>query len=355
MSSENNNEQYWRNDQNKNALSGSELMMTELEARMPEKLMNKFQFTLSRVRELDPNKIRIFWAHDLPNDPESINGLAGGLWQRFHKLIFVSHWQQQMYIEEYGIPWSRTAVLKNAIDTSNSVNLQRKFTERQGNPVKLIYHTTPHRGLHLLVPVLEQLEKEGITNWELDVYSSFQIYGWKERDADLKEIFAKIDAHPRMRNHGTVSNAEVRSALGDADIFSYPNIWTETSCRSLIEAMASGCVCVHPNFGALPETAGGWTFMYPFHEREDAHARQFHESLRSALKLVEENSEALVQKLNMQKAYAEHNFSWDLREQEWKALLEALAQSITKEEDINFPKNITPTGKHKIFRYFYDG
>ena len=40
----------------------------------------------------------------------------------------------------------------------------------------------------------------------------------------------------------------------------------------MIEAIKSGCMVIHPNYAALPETANGATVMYDFHEDPSMHA-----------------------------------------------------------------------------------
>ena len=98
----------------KNAMGGTELMKYALESRLDKELLDEVQIVCSRVRELDESKLRIFWAHDLPGDPES-EFLRDGGWDKFHRLVFVSNWQMQAYIQAYNIPWSKCIVLQNAI------------------------------------------------------------------------------------------------------------------------------------------------------------------------------------------------------------------------------------------------
>ena len=84
-----------------------------------------------------------------------------------------------------------------------------------------------------------------------DVYSSFEAYGWKERDKPYEEVFKTIREHDGMTYHGFKPNDVVRKALSEAHIFAYPSIWVETSCISAIEAMSAGVQIVCPNLGAL--------------------------------------------------------------------------------------------------------
>lgn len=323
----------WRNEQNMNANSGSELMMKGLERELGEEFLEDFQIILSRPRELDETKIRIFWAHDLPNDPESVDSLKNGGWKKFHRFVFVSNWQAQRYIEMFGIPWSKTVVMRNAIQPID-VDMDKKWDVGKENQIRLIYHTTPHRGLALLVPIFQELCKHH-DNIHLDVYSSFKLYGWDESDEEFSELYKIIEEHEHMTYHGSVDNSVVRDALTEAHIFAYPCVHTETSCIALIEAMNAGVMCIHPNNGALYETSSNWTFMYPWHESHQEHAKSHFEMVNHAINLIRENDEGLKMKLSGQKSFSEVNYSWDIRSHEWRAFLDSCRNLDRKIEDPN--------------------
>ena len=313
----------WRNELNQNAMSGSELSMIELEKRLGSEFLEDFQIILSRPRELDPNKIRVLWCHDLPKDPEAVNALSNGGWKQFHKLVFVSHWQQQHFINMFDIPWSHTVVIKNSINEI-PVDVAEKF--QNTDQLRMIYHTTPHRGLGILVPVFQKLmQDQPDLDIHLDVFSSFELYGWKERDEAFEPLYSQIREHPNMTYHGAQDNDTVREALAKAHIFAYPSIWTETSCIALIEAMSAGCLCIHPNLGALPETSAHWTFQYPFHEDPNRHAAQFYDMLTHGISLIKSDSVGpLTMKLNGQKSFTDVTYPWEVRINEWKGLLDSI-------------------------------
>ena len=299
----------------KNAMGGTEMMKYGLQDRIDPILLDKFHITASRFRGTEPGKIELYWLHDLPGDPESAH-LANGGWNQFEKLIFVSNWQFQAYQQHFGLPWYKCVVLQNAIEPI-------EVKEKSRDKIKLIYNTTPHRGLEILVPVFEKLAEE-YDNIELDVFSSFKAYGWEERDKPYEEIFQRCKDHPKINYHGYQPNDVVRKALAEAHIQAYPSIWLETSCMAMMEAMSAGCLCVHPNYGALPETAANWTWMYQWTQDKRDHARILYNHLASGI----ENywSDGIQTRLGGQKSYADVFYSWRYRQQQWESFLVGILQ-----------------------------
>lgn len=311
--------QFVRNETNEKSMGGTERMVMELANRVDPELLKEFQIVGSRVRDLQDDKIRIFWAHDLPGDPESEFLKDKNKQNQFHKFVFVSNWQMQGYMQAYGIPWSKCVVLRNAIDP---IEVQPKESET----LRFVYTSTPHRGLNILVPVFEKLA-EKYDNIHLDVFSSFEIYGWKQRDEQYQELFDKIKDHKQMTYHGSQSNKVVREALTKSHVFAYPSIWPETSCLSLIEAMSAGLVCIHSNYAALPETSANWTKMYQMHEDVNHHAGIFYGMLESVIENY--NTKGVFSNLDAMKTYTDIYYGWKLRAMEWEGLLTSLNNTIT--------------------------
>ena len=301
---------------NKNAKGGTELLIDEFKQHVPEEIYKSFQIVPSRFRGFESGKIPIYWAHDLPGDPECGHLKEGGF-EKYEKLVFVSNWQMQGFINYYQIPWSKCIVIQNAINPI-------PFVEKPKDKIKLIYHTTPHRGLEILAPVFERLcEKHD--NIELDVYSSFKIYGWEQRDEQYAKVFESLKAMPNVNYFGSVDYNVVREALTKAHIFAYPSIWMETSCRALMEAMTSGLLCVHSNYGCLYETAGGWTWMYQYQDNPQDHAMMLYHNLDAAISNYWD--ESIQTKLQTQSSYSTINYSWEIRKHQWVALLKSILQS----------------------------
>lgn len=306
-------------------------MKYKLISSLPTELTDQFQIFVSRVEEeLDEAKIRLYWLQDLPGDPASEH-LKNGGWKKFHKIVFNTNWQAQAYMGHYGIPWSKCVVLLNAIEPI-------KAHKKPKDIIRLGYWSTPHRGLNILVPVFQKL-CEKYDNIELDVFSSFKLYGWEPRDQEFEQLFKQCEQHPKINYHGAVANDKLRKHMEKIHIFAYPSIWTETSCISLMEAMSAKMVCVHPNFGALYETAACWTTMYQWNEDINEHAALFYHILGSTIENI--NEPTLQDKLDSQKAYVDVFYNWEGRALQWEALLTSL---------LNEPREI-PKTSGEMFSY----
>ena len=264
--------------QSRSAMGGTEQMRARLIKGVDAELFKTVAIHLSRVRQVYSDVPNLFYSHDLAEDPEN-KILANEGWKQFSKFIFVSCWQRDSYIQKFGIPYSRCTVIENAIEPAENYN--NKPTDK----INLIYHTTPHRGLELLYPVFDTLTKQTQLRdkLHLDVFSSFSVYGWAERDKRYETLFQKLREHPNVTYHGAQSNQVVRDYLSKAHYFPYPCIWKETSCIALIEAIEHGVVAIHPNLGALPETARQNTYMYEFTENMQDHANRFYRMIHPIL------------------------------------------------------------------------
>jgi len=300
-----------------NAKGGTELMRDWLFSRLDPELLKHFQIICSRPGLLDPDKIKVLWCHDLADDP-AVSRLGEQAYRdQFDLFVFVSNWQMEKYNTVLGIPYSKSIVLENAITPIDNC------FEKSKDEIRLIYTPTPHRGLELLVPVFERLS-EKIDNIVLDVYSSFKLYGWEQRDEPYAELFERCKQHPKINYHGSVTNEEIREALAKAHIFAYPSIWPETSCICLIEAMSARCLAVHPNYAALPETSGGITMQYQWCEDPSDHANRFAGNLLTAINMV--NQPQINPILDFVKTYTDFKYNWDRRAQVWNNILTAIAK-----------------------------
>jgi hypothetical protein len=90
----------------------------------------------------------------------------------------------------------------------------------------------------------------------------------------------------------------------------------------VIEAMSAGLLCVHPNYGGLPDTAGGLNFMYQWDSNKNTHANKFYQVLDNAIGIV--NTENIQNYLRMVKMYADSRYNWTKVASQWEDMLKGL-------------------------------
>lgn len=315
--------------------SGVGTIAKNLSNKLPKKLIDKFQIIVDHIDYftlLNDDAIRLYWAHLTPEQNEEVarivnanqTPLKNNGWNKFHKIVFISHHQMENWIKTYDIPRSHCVVIKYALNPI-------EFLEKSTNKIVLVYHSSPQRGLSLLVDVYERLCEE-YDNLELKVHSSYKIYNddndflkifnEKQKEYEQSDLYQRLERHPKIHNIGYLPNDELKKSLTSSHIFAYPNILPETFCLALLEAMSAGCLCVHPNYGCLSETASNWTMMYPYHEKIIPHKEIFYQKLKKAIDIV--NIKETQEHIKKQKEYVDYLFNWERRTQEWIDLLQSL-------------------------------
>jgi UDP-glucose:(glucosyl)LPS alpha-1,2-glucosyltransferase len=306
-----------RNELNSKSMGGTEQMMEGVLSRLDPKYHDHFQIIPSRVRQLYDDRIRIYWLHDLPWDPETNHLQDENSRNRFHKIVYCGQWQMNMYQTMLNIPQNqKSCVIDTAINPFPNIK-----KEDPNKEIRLIYTSTPQRGLNILVPVFEKL-CEKYDNIVLDVFSSYKIYGWADADKQFEDLFNRCRKHPKINYHGFAPNETVREHVANAHIFAYPSIWPECNSRSLIEAMSAGAVCVHPNYAGLADTSGSITVQYHWDQDQNVHANMFYALLDDTIQKMRETD--MMPYLQFQKTYADYRYNWDRVANQWNALCAAL-------------------------------
>ena len=321
------------NEISQNANGGTEIAKRMLGDIIDPKLLEEFQIVCSRQRDFDWEKIRVFWCHDLPEDPESAKFKYKEFLNSFHKFVFISDWQYQRYQLVHGLPYDdKSIVLESGIEPAPESCL-----EKDNDTIRLVYTSTPQRGLEILVPVFKYLT-ERHKNIHLDVFSSFKIYGWDEMDKQFEPLYDEIREHPNMTYHGFVPNNELKEHLNKSHIFAYPSTWVETSCRAMLEAMSAGLVCVHPNYGALAETSGSLNIMYQGNSDKGKHANVFVNHLNAAIEFVKSNNHKDM--INFNKTFVDSRYNIQRIKGMWELMMKNLLDEYKEKESRGKPSEV---------------
>jgi len=301
------------------AKGGSELIYNRVLDRLDDEIKDEFVIIMQRVRDhhLDNDKKKILWLEDLPEDPESQHLKDPESRKQYSKFVFPTNWAMWDFHQKLGVPYEDSIVIPNCIEP---IPLHEKPKTDQK---KIIYFSTPHRGLNILESVVRFME-DSRNDFEVDVYSSFKIYGRDEQDElpEFQDLYGRLDELKSVTMHGSVSNDEIRKALTETHILAYPSNYRETSCLVAIEAMAAGCLAVVPNYAALAETCKDFSYMYQWHPSIQEHAASHYHYLCHALNNFWTDTTQGI--LDLQTVHYNYFYSMDMCMNKWNSLLTSL-------------------------------
>ena len=307
------------------AAGGTELAQKWLFDRLDPELKNYFQFIASRKRKLE-DKQRLFWVHDLAQDPEVEFLKEPKNMLEFEKIIFVSHWQQYQYGVYLGVPYDHGVTIQHAIDP---IPEHKKPEDK----ITCIYFSTPHRGLEILLEswrlMKENLKSEAVDRAELKIFSSFKIYDRPHMDEQFRHVYKKAQDMDQVHYSGSVPNDVIRDELQKSHILAYPSTYMETACICAIESMSAKNLVVCPNLGALPETTANFAFMYGYEPNPDRHCQVHAHILARAINSYwDDGTQSL---LDLQKGYFDMFYDWKTRINQWTAFLSSLKENLEAE------------------------
>lgn len=264
-------------------------------------------------------KKNIIWQH-LNYIDESLQNLKDPSFMKaIDAQVYVSHWQYEKFRYVYQVPTENSYVIKNAIEPI-------EFTKRpKGEKIKLIYTSTPFRGLDILLDSFEALNRDDI---ELDVYSSTLVYGsgYARHVGDqYQHLFDRAKSMKNVNYMGYATNEEVHKALQKAHIFSYPSIFEETCCLAMVEAGAAGCSLVTTDLGALFETGSEYAKMIPIQSTKEQLVKNYTQTLNETIDSYWEKG--TQEKLKEQSDFYNKYYNWEDRAKEWNRLFDKLASS----------------------------
>lgn len=220
------------------------------------------------------------------------------------KIVFVSDWQRQKYIQIFQLPAGKCAMIPNGIEPASCAKKPRGI-------INLVYFSTPYRGLEILLDSLEHLRSN---NYHLHVFSSMDIYGQPEENKKYENLYQRCERHEKITYYGSVSHDTMMRALDEMHIMAYPCIFEETCCISALEAMSQKLKIICSDLGALSETTAGFARIYPYTENKNEHAKMFAEYLDLEIERYDEDNQI------DQKKYVDHKHDWNQIKIIWENL-----------------------------------
>jgi len=294
-------------------LGGSELLYHSLMKHMSSDFELDINLILSicSFDLIQDNRINILW-QELNCDQANVALMADEKFvNSIDYFVYASNWQYEKFRNIYRIPENNSRVIKNWVEPIPYIK------KPNNGKLKLIYTSTPWRGLSVLLDSFERLGRDDV---ELDVYSSTIIYGKsfdQQFNSRYTELFNRAKSMKNVNYMGYASNSGIKKALQSAHIFAYPCIFEETSCISAIEAGAAGCKLLVTNYGALFETCADWATYVNYTSDYAALADSYTVALNKVIDEYDHN-DLFYQE---QSHYYNKFWSWDARMPLWKGLI----------------------------------
>ena len=276
---------------------------------------------------LSPRTPMLLWTQHAIDQPAVAPLRHRLIHQSWDHFICVSQWQRATYLHAFAIEPERISVRLNAIGTPFHYLFPDRAALASGKAKTptLAYTSTPGRGLSILVDLFPLL-REIFPQLQLKVFSSMQTWQQSEDDPWLQDLYARCRATENLTLMGSLSQPELARELAQIHLLAYPNIYNETSCIALMEAMACGCDIVTTALGALPETSSGYARLVD-PGPGNTYVKRYFSALLDALMLWLNEPQTVLSRLTRQVLFANTRYTWQVRVWEWESLLYQLCRN----------------------------
>jgi FkbM family methyltransferase len=278
---------------------------------------------------------KIIWAHDNCDQmghkdlPQYVNKIDG--------IVCVSNWEREQYIKYKRAPAEKLHVIPNGV---------HDMFRPSGKPKSktCIFFSAPHKGVAPLVPIWKEVIKHH-PDAKLKVFSSMSLYGDIQpgegdnetitgpnglEPSPFVSVYKELQKLPGVEYSPCIDREDLLPHIQDAAFYIHPNVWEETFCVSLAEAMSCGCFPITTDMGALPETANGIGKFIPMSGKntprgwipDESFHKNFAEEVIRALRCFDTLKDEYYQASELISNYAIENYNWKRVAGLWKSYIE---------------------------------
>ena len=280
---------------------------------------------------------KLIWAHDNCDQmghkdlPQHIN--------KIDLIVCVSHWEREQYIKYNRAPAEKLIVIPNGVD-----NMFRPSGKQKSKTC--IFFSAPHKGVAPLVPIWKEVIKHH-PDAKLKVFSSMSLYGNVQPGEGENEtitgpnglepspfipVYKELQNLPGVEYSPCIDREELLPHIQDAAFFIHPNLWEETFCVSLAEAMSCGCFPITSELGALPETSNGMGKYIPMTGTNtprgwlpnETFINNFAKEVIAALDYFDRDRDNYYQATKSISEFAIQNYNWERIAGIWKQSISLL-------------------------------
>lgn len=181
------------------------------------------------------------WCHDLVTPTVEFQ-------QNFDQIMCLTPFHKNYVMGKQNVPAEKITVTRNGITPEKF-----KFKMKEKNPNKLVWMSSPDRGLDRAMLVCDEVRKD-FPHIELHVYyglDNLYKYGLSELADRLKAMMAE---RPWVKYHGFTEQSKMYEEVSDAVVWCHPCNFIETFCITALEMLALKIFPVTRSLGALADT-----------------------------------------------------------------------------------------------------
>lgn len=184
---------------------------------------------------------KILWAHHAYDQPVFVDFDH----HTVNHIVSPSQWNKDHLVKYHNVPDHKISVIPNGVADMFSYSDKKTKT--------MIYTSIPYKGLEVLAKIIPRIHQIH-PDTKFKIFSSMSLYG-PSNDIYLN-LYDHLKTLPNVEYSQAVDQAELIPHYQDAAFFIHPNIWEETFCVSMVEAMKSGAYPIITDIGALAEVVG---------------------------------------------------------------------------------------------------
>jgi glycosyltransferase involved in cell wall biosynthesis len=266
----------------------------------------------------------VLWTQHAHDQPGILALGRLGERRRWTGVAFVSNWQRDCYEKSFSIRREQSRVLRNAVAPAFAAMPRSEPWFASGTPPTLIYTSTPFRGLDVLLRAFPQI-RAAVPGTRLRVFSSMSVYQVRPEDDRWRELYSQCQSMDGVDYVGSIGQARLAEELAGAAALAYPSTFAETSCISVLEAMACGAAVLTTRLGVLPETTNGFAAMVDCQEDATALAQSFAAMTIAELRHARDNPEQAAAQRDQRIKFIHDHYLWPARAKEWSEWLSQLS------------------------------
>lgn len=261
----------------------------------------------------------VLWMHDTDAGDRLTKTRA----EAFDYIVVLSEWHKKFMQEKYPflLPENTKGNVDKLVTIGNGIDFSRFEKKVKKNPKKVVYSSSPDRGLDVILEHIWPKVVEKVPEAELHVY-----YGWDNYDKFMKlypqlsytrkQITELFVNSKNVVQHGRIPQDRLARELQEAVAWLYPTYFTETYCITAVEAQLAGAIPVTNHLAGLAETVKSGIVLEG-DVRDSNTQDKYVESLVHVLTMSKEERKGLY-KLVRENAPA---VSWQDRAKEWTSMM----------------------------------